>query len=186
MSRPFAQRRLAGATRLHLGCGDNVIPGWTNVDLRSTRRVVGLNLTKVLPVESGSIDYIYSEHFIEHIPLPAAQQLLQECRRVLRPGGVLRLSTPDLAKLASEYLLGRTREWADVQWNPATPCQMVNEGMREWGHQFVYDRHELTEQLLAAGFSSVERAGWRVSVHPELSGLECRPFHDEVIVEATR
>ena len=63
---------------------------------------------------------------------------------------------------------------------------MMNEAMREWGHQFVYDGVELTRQLESAGFREVVVAEWRKSTHGPLNGLESRPFHGEVILEGTK
>lgn len=181
-----ARERLGRESKLHLGCGDNILEGWANIDLSGPSEVIAHDLTAALPVADGTIGFIYSEHFIEHIPLVDAERLLAECHRILRPGGVLRLSTPDLAKLVSEYTQQRTSEWGDVDWNPATPCRMLNEGMRLWGHAFVYDWPELEALLKRAGFDKIARVRWRESTYPDLTGLECRSFHDELIVEATR
>jgi predicted SAM-dependent methyltransferase len=63
---------------------------------------------------------------------------------------------------------------------------MLNEGMRSWGHQFLYDRAELIDVLAEAGFSVVREVAWRESTIPELRGREQRPFHREIIVEAAR
>lgn len=186
---PFAgnaRARLGRESRLHLGCGDNILKGWANIDLSGTSEVIAHDLTTALPVVDATIEFIYSEHFIEHIPLVDAQHLLAECHRILKPGGVIRLSTPDLSKLVSEYTQQRTSEWGDVDWNPATPCRMLNEGLRLWGHEFVYDADELEIALRAAGFHQLKREGWRASAHDELRSLEYRPFHDELIFEATR
>ena len=172
--------------RLHLGCGSNLLPGWTNVDLNDLAGVIRHDLTRPLPLPPEAVEFIYSEHFIEHIARDQALELLRECRRVLRAGGVLRLSTPNLKKLVDEYLARRISEWADVDWRPSTPCQMVNEGLRLWGHQFVYDPDELILLLSEAGFRHVTAVAWRESRYPELKGLECRPFHGEVIVEAVK
>ena len=181
-----AKARLRGARKLHLGSGLNRLNGWANVDYLLAPGVVAHDLTRPLPVRGESISYIYSEHFIEHITKPEASALLKECFRVLEPGGVIRISTPNLSKLVEEYTAGRVDEWRDVDWKPSTPCQLLNEGMRLWGHQYLYDHEELTALLQDRGFTKVERAGWRESVHPDLCKLECRPFHDEVIVEATK
>jgi predicted SAM-dependent methyltransferase len=137
-------------------------------------------------VEAGTVRFIFNEHFIEHITQPEAAALLSECCRLLVPGGVLRVSTPSLRKLIEEYLLSRTTEWIDVGWAPATPCQMLNESMRLWGHKFLYDAAELKSLLRACGFAEIVDVEWRQSRHDELRSLECRPFHDEIILEATK
>ncbi len=172
--------------KLHLGCGTNLIPGWVNVDLSKSRGVTPWDLTKPFPIESGSIDYIYSEHFIEHITREQAKELLFECYRVLRVGGVFRISTPDLKKLVNEYLSGNLSEWSDLGWNPASPCALINEGMRLWDHQFLYDVEELTGLIKDCGFSHIEQVAWRDSGHAELKGLECRPFHGDLILECVK
>lgn len=176
----------AGPKRLHLGCGANLLPGWANVDYSDLAGVIRHDLTRPFPLPPDSVEFIYSEHFIEHITREQALTLLSECRRVLKREGVLRLSTPNLEKLTDEYLARRVSEWEDVDWRPKTPCQMLNEGLRLWGHQFVYDRDELTLLLNEAGFQHVTPAAWRESRRPELRGLECRPFHGEIIVEAVK
>lgn len=178
--------QLRGHSQLHLACGKNRIPGWANIDLNAADGVIGWNLTRPLPVADASIRFIYSEHFIEHIPNAAARSLLRECHRVLQPGGVLRLSTPDLEFMLQEYAAKRLGEWHDMGWKPSTPCQMVNEGMRLWGHEYVYDANELEHLLRESGFNQVRFSGWRDSNHETLRNLECRPFHRELIIEATR
>jgi predicted SAM-dependent methyltransferase len=177
---------LAQHTKIHLACGSNIIDGWANIDLSGNKNVIRLDLTLPLPVNSKTIRFIYCEHFIEHISLEQAKGLLGECYRVLQPGGVLRLSTPNLRKGIDEYLSGRVSEWSDVGWNPSTPCRMMNEGLRLWGHQFVYDTDELENLLKETGFCNINRVTWRESKYEELKGLECRPFHDEIILECVK
>lgn len=184
--RSLVKRKIAGQKKLHLACGNHVLDGWANIDLQSNRKVIGWDLTHGLPVRSGTIDLIFCEHFIEHITLEQAKALLVEIYRSLRPDGILRLSTPDLKKILDEYILGRTSEWANVGWSPATPCQMLNDGLRLWGHQFVYDDDELTSLLNEAGFREIRKVAWRESSTTGLSKLECRPFHGEIIIEAVK
>lgn len=181
-----ARRDLRGVTRLHLGCGDHILANWANVDLIGFPGVVPWNLTAPLPVAADSIDYIFSEHFLEHISFEEGQRHLADCYTALRPGGVLRISTPDLHELVDAYEAGATDRWADVDWHPQTPCQLLNEAMHAWGHLFVYDYGELSLQMQRAGFRQVERSAWRKSRHDVLNDLELRPFHGELIVEATK
>lgn len=180
------KRKLKDNNKLHLACGSNIIEGWANIDLDRGPKIISLDLTKPLPVEDGKIDYIYSEHFIEHISREEALLLLKECYRTLRPEGVVRITTPNLKKLISEYALGNLEEWKDVNWLPLSSCRLINEGMRWWGHQFLYDENELKTILGEAGFDNLKILEWKKSEHKELEGLECRPYHEEIIIEATR
>lgn len=172
--------------KLHLGCGSHRLDGWVNLDIDSPVADLCADLRQPLPFEDAQVSLIFCEHFIEHITRDEALSLLGECRRVLRQGGRLRLSTPDLRWLIAQYVAGHLDEWADVDWTPQTPCQLMNEGMRSWGHQFLYDRDELTTLLQLAGFGAVETQPHRQSTHPDLAGLECRPWHREIILEAER
>ena len=161
--RIVARKELARHSRLHLGCGPNIIEGWANIDLYGPKNVICWDLTRPLPVSSETIKFIYSEHFVEHISLEQARGLLGECYRVLQPGGVLRVSTPSLRKLIDLYLSGKLLECIDVGWNPSTPCRLMNEGMRLWGHLFVYDCDELKHLLEAIGFCNLTRVIWHES-----------------------
>jgi predicted SAM-dependent methyltransferase len=171
--------------KLHLGCGANYIGGWVNVDLDSPLADCHADLRLPLPFPTASATLIFCEHFIEHIDRNAGLAFLTECRRVLTDGGVLRISTPDVRWLVEAYLDGNLGEWEDVGWLPQSGCQLLNEGMRLWGHQFLYDREELNSALLVAGFVHVCTAEHGASTHPGLAGLECRPWHHEIIVEAS-
>ena len=186
VKRPIVKMRLMGFDRLHLACGLKTLEGWANIDLRGSVKIIGWDLCETLPVRDDSIKYIFCEHFIEHITYEEARALLVDCRRVMQSGGILRLSTPNLDKLLSEYTSNRTSEWHDVNWYPTTPCRMINEGFRLWGHQFVYNDSELKSLLLEAGFRQVIQVSWRDSETPELKNLESRPFHGEIICEAIK
>jgi predicted SAM-dependent methyltransferase len=182
----IARLRIAGHDKLHLACGRNRMPGWANVDLEGPLAVIRLDLTRPLPVASNRMACIYSEHFIEHIEQPAAARLLRECHRVLRPGGVLRLSTPSLAVLVDHYRSGRLDYWADMNWRPQSPAHLLNEGLSLWGHRFVYDAAALEAMLRDAGFTTIEQREWQHSPTAALAGIECRPFHGELIYDCVK
>jgi predicted SAM-dependent methyltransferase len=173
--------------KLNLGCGPHILAGWTNLDLEQRPGVTLCNLANGLPsmIEENSVGFIFTEHFIEHIPLSAIQQLLRDCHRVLRPGGTIRISTPSLNYLVELYKQGKVDSWAPT-WHPATPCQMMNEGMREWGHMFLLDGDELKLQLRMAGFEKITWCQHRKSTIPELANLEVRPYVGDLIMEATK
>jgi predicted SAM-dependent methyltransferase len=169
--------------KLHLGSGSRQIPGWANLDLEGEDNLLW-DLREPLPLPAGSIAFVYSEHFIEHVPRADGLRLLREARRVMKPGAVIRLSTPDMRVLAENYLSGKQVEMEHGGWFPASPCQMINEAMRLWGHSFIYDEPELRALLGEAGFRDIERVAWSQSEHAELRGLETRPDFGDLILEA--
>lgn len=153
--------------------------GWLNSDLLAGD--IYLDISRSLPLPDGVFAYAFGEHVIEHISERAGLRLFGELYRVLRPGGVVRLTTPDLRKIIALYedrnpvisraeyvryldeLTGKRHE---------RPCQLFNDFLRLWGHRHVYDEEDLTAKLLSAGFARVERFEPGESAHETLRGVE--------------
>lgn len=171
--------------KVHVGCGPHVFEGWKNLDVAPGPGGIKRDLRHGLGFGPASVDFIFSEHFIEHLTREEGQRFFQEAYAALKPGGVLRISTPDLDFLFKCYKTGRIDAWSPT-WNPKSPAAMINEGLRLWGHQFVYDHEEMREGLLMAGFNSVTKAQWHKSKHKELTGLEVRPSIGDLIVECVK
>jgi predicted SAM-dependent methyltransferase len=177
-----AVRRHLGGTpdpKLHVGAGPIRLHGWLNTDLVSGDAY--LDLARPLPFADDIFAFAFGEHVIEHLPDRTAVALLVELRRVLRPDGVLRLTTPDLRKIIALY---EDRNPVISQADYARfldgetgrrhqrACQVLNDYMRLWGHQWIYDEEDLTARLMHAGFSSVIRRETGESSHEVLRGLE--------------
>ena len=171
---------------LNLACGNNVLKDWINIDIVERPAVIKHDLLTGIPCKTETVDLIFCEHFIEHLTLKQAYRFIAECYRCLKHDGVIRLSTPDLKKLINEYQAGKTTEWQDVNWIPRTPCQMINQGFYNWGHQFLYDEVELIGLFTQVGFVNIVPVLYKQSKIPQLCNLECRPFHGELIVEAIK
>lgn len=174
--------------KLNLGCGPHVKPGWINCDIERHPGVEFADLSKpncLVGVKTETVTVAHCEHFIEHVSYESGIQFLKEVHRVLVKGGVVRISTPDLAMLVRAYTKKDFSGYPSV-WKPSNPCHGVNEGMRSWGHQFLYDKDTLTQALKSAGFSSVRAVKHGKSDVPELQGTEIRPYHGEVILEAVK
>jgi predicted SAM-dependent methyltransferase len=169
---------------LHLGCGDRKFDGFINVDLDSPGADMHLDLTQPLPWGQGTVSGIYSEHFIEHITQAAGIRLLMECRRVLKPGGVVRIATPDLVSIVEEYRSGHIHsDWAtfNMGWT-ANQCERLNIAMRWWDHKWIYDEEELTRIGVMAGLKLVGRYKIGESNQPAFKNREYRAS-SELILE---
>lgn len=178
-------RSTAGPLRLCLGSGRAPIDGWTNVDYFFPADVTA-DLRFGLPFPDNSVELMYSEHLVEHLPLEAALALFQECHRVLSWTGVMRIATPDLEDIIRDYRDDWRRHawvnWPEYRWIDSG-TRMVNAAMREWGHQYLWDFYELRDRLTDAGFADVQRFDIGESERADLRGLETR-FDSKLIVEA--
>ena len=168
---------------LHIGAADFVLENWFNTDLDPrTPNIHYLDATQPLPFPDGSFDFIFSEHMIEHIPLAAGRKLLIECRRVLKPPGVVRIATPNLCNILTlvenhDPLTDTYLAWAVQTFKlPTEPFpkapMVVNNFFRSWGHQFLYDPETLSCAMEEAGFSQIIQQSVGISAHTALQGLE--------------
>ncbi|MFI2610472.1 class I SAM-dependent methyltransferase [Kitasatospora sp. NPDC018619] len=157
-----------------------------------------LDIAEPLPLADASVDWVYAEHLIEHVTLPVAVGWLREVRRVLRPGGVLRLTTPDLARYLAGYtnddgfLAKHRRRLTTLGFGPpmpARPAFLVNQIFRYFGHQWIYDLDELRHVLTRAGFDPdrIRPCAYRQGARPDVADLDTAFRTDESIyVEADR
>lgn len=167
--------------KLQLGAGGNILPGWLNTDYQPmTAAVHQLDASKRFPFEDNTFDYVYSEHMIEHLSFPQGQVMLEETFRVLKPGGRFRLTCPDFEFLIRMYkdpngMTSSYVNWAtnDIKWAPyADPIFVINNYVRDWGHQFIYDKHVMTNCLTASGFVNITEHRLLESTDEHLKNLE--------------
>jgi predicted SAM-dependent methyltransferase len=172
--------------KLHLGCGENYFEGWINIDIKSKTADKLMDLRLPFSFPKNSVSFIFNEHFLEHLTLREGIAFLRECFRILVPKGVLRISTPDVKYLIFCYNNKILTTWNDEDWSPRTACQMLNGGMSNWGHKFLYDEEEIFLVLRHVGFRKIIKVLYKESNHLGLRDLEKRPYHNELIVEATK
>lgn len=157
---PTAAEEADGPIRLHLGCGERPVPGWINVDLAGARADLVWDLRRPLPFAPASVDAIFHEHFLEHLPVDDAVESLRTCRDLLRPGGVLRIGVPDFAAHVTSYL-GEDPLLDDLRPDRPTRLLALNELLYDYGHRSMWDRETLELTLREVGFADVAacRAG---------------------------
>jgi predicted SAM-dependent methyltransferase len=178
--------------KLHIGSGRNYKEGWINIDCNSrTKKDLRLDVRKGIPFPDSSVDYIFNEHFIEHLSYDDGFNFLKEAYRTLLPNGVVRTAFPDIDTMIDSYMKDswREMEWVKLikaQWYPSG-CFMLNECIRERGHHlYMYNVKELKRRLGEAGFkeNNIFTCKVRQSRFPELNNVEKRA--DSSVVEAVK
>jgi SAM-dependent methyltransferase len=97
--------------KLQVGAGRNPLPGWLNTDYEPTANsIIFLDATTPFPFNDAAFDYVFSEHMIEHISYLEGIIMMKEVFRVLKPGGKVRIATPDINYIVGLFSLNKTRE----------------------------------------------------------------------------
>ena len=171
--------------KLQLGAGNYCLDGWFNTDLRpNSNCCFFLDARKTFPFNDGTFDFVHAEHMIEHLTYNEGRFMLGECFRVLRQGGSLRISTPDLESVAG---LCSAQQKSDMQrryikWvvdgflpkiSSYQACFVINHVFRSWGHKFIYDRSTLESLLEEIGFREISWHALGESDNENLASLEC-------------
>jgi SAM-dependent methyltransferase len=216
----FATARPASGLRLNLGCGAQTPEGWVNVDNALGARVARLpgisrlatrlglfrtqwsgeifihDLCRPFPWGDESVNCIYSSHTLEHLTREEGAFVMRECRRVLRPGGIIRIVVPDLRAFIDRYLGGefsadRFLENLDVL--PSARGRLARGRMGRWlatraesPHACMYDADTLLASLERAGLSCREREPFDSAIL-DIERIELRErVKNSVIVEGVR
>jgi predicted SAM-dependent methyltransferase len=191
----LAARRLPpehpdGIKRLQVGCGPHHIrPEWWNTDLRAFPGIdEALDATKPWRWQ-GVLEFVYAEHFLEHLQIEDAVQFLAHAGRALKVGGRIRLSTPSLEWVLKSHFSFQPK---DLQ-SRLLDTFHINRAFHGWGHQFLYSREMLHELLKQVGFEQIAFHQYGESGVAQLQGLEKHPtgagldgYSDVWIVEAER
>ncbi len=149
--RPALPALSGGPLRIHIGCGDIDATGFVNVDAQPYPHVhyVHDDITDLSMFADGGAELVYMCHVLEHVPRLEIFDVLSELKRVLRPGGVLRISVPDFDRLVEMYRA--TGSNADYVISPllgshANPYDV---------HYWIFTKASLSVILRQAGFSMV-------------------------------
>lgn len=162
---------------LHLGCGDNVIEGFLNLDfLPHDGRVHPFELLDHWPEAwAGRAEGLFSEDTLEHFFHGEQAFILCNANRALRMGGVARVLMPSYPKLA-DYGARFTPGPDDVMhtvFGVDTGADAVNMGMRFSGHRWLHGDDSLAALARMCGFAPEPTPCAKSSV-PEFDGINLR------------
>jgi predicted SAM-dependent methyltransferase len=156
-----------GIRKIQVGCGPhNIFPDWWNVDVRPFPGVDAVfDATKDWPY--SGLEFIYGEHFLEHLDLDQAIKFLVSAGKSLAPGGVLRLTTPNL-----EWVMRSHYRFASDATSCLVDTLRTNRAFHGWGHKFLYSKAMVTSLFSAIGYEEVNFHGYGQSAHGSLMNLE--------------
>lgn len=198
--------------KLNIGCGLSVHDDWINIDnslnaklskyprfkyllykfgifpkeyydIKWPDNILVHNVKKGLPYKDNEVDFIFSSHFIEHLTKEEAKMFLKECLRTLKPGGLIRLSTPDLWILINNYLSDFKKENILASENllnlitsdKKEKKHIVNLIYNDDRHWMIYDEFSLSNLLKSAGFKEIKKRNYKEGKMPDIDFLDNRP-----------
>lgn len=149
--------------RLNWGCGAEGEPGWINSDVKEGPGIdLPCSIFDGLPLDDASVDYIVSIHALPELTIQQQVPALEELRRVLKPGGVLRLALPDLLKGVAAYQRG-DRDYFLVPDEDAERfgAKLVTQ-LLWYGYSKTLFVPDFVEEIcLKAGFSEVRHVAYK-------------------------
>jgi predicted SAM-dependent methyltransferase len=152
--------------KLNLGCYlDQFYYGWTNVDILPLHKHAEYIGTKFMQYDirlkirelTDTVDCVVMSHVLEHLTRKEGVDVLKEIYRVLKPGGYLRISTPDLYEIAQTYVHGTISDFGVFN---ASIEKSTDDALSFWnlifgGHKTIYDFSGVRQALQQAGFKDI-------------------------------
>jgi len=140
--------------QLNLGCGTKKLPGFVNIDIREEVNPDLIeDITKLESIKDESVDLIYACHVLEHINFWDVRKVLIRWYDILKPGGILRLSVPDMDAVFAHYFY-----WKDLK---ALRGFLWGGGDHEYNiHYSGWDYETLKEKLEDVFFDNIQLWNW--------------------------
>ena len=144
---------------LHIGCGDVILPPpFENLDGRDIKGVDYVSTVYPLPFEPDTFDLVYSSHVLEHFHRNETLNVLKEWFRVLKPGGILRLSVPSFENIIKIYELSGEIESVT---GPFMGGQTYDTNF----HYNVFDKNYLTKLMEDTGLIAIHTWDYKRTSH---------------------
>ena len=142
---------------VHLGCGNQYLDDYINVDSDDTERVDVIADARSLPFIDNSIETIEAYHLLEHIPRQQIKGTLEEWFRVINPHGKLVVELPDFEQNCKDLIKAiKDKDWEIANWN-----MMVIYGgdtpAPQDAHRWGYNADSVEALLKRVGFVEVEQ-----------------------------
>lgn len=164
-------------TKIQFGHGGHLLEGWLNLEQHQA------DITKPLAFKDNSVNFIVLSHVLEHVTPQQGYKFLLEAYRILKLGGVIRVTVPDITQVwlkCNDQYLSLLKDGLKTWWPAANWKQPIeNPNKRDavetlifcHGHQSIYNRELLWTVMESAGFETNASLYGRSS-YPELDDVD--------------
>jgi predicted SAM-dependent methyltransferase len=155
---------------VYLGAGNDRIQGFTHIEINVNKQfkngkvverpeIIG-DITQRLDLEDNCVDFIYSNQTMEHLTYPEFIDCLIECKRILKVGGVIRISVPSLDAMISDYMAGVRAEEDEWEIDPNMPLDnhtdLFISRLLYHDHRYLHNFDTLERALKRGGFEIIQ------------------------------
>jgi predicted SAM-dependent methyltransferase len=159
--------------------GEHRFEGWFNTDLEFEGNEK-VDITQPLPFADESADYVFCSHGVEHVTAPQAFRFFQECFRILKRGGVMRICVPSISRVATHLDQAYINFTVHRGYSDGDKRQSISHLITHHGHLACWGKEELKTAIWCAGFDSITSEQLNKSKYSKLRNLD---KHGEVIGE---
>lgn len=164
--------------KLNLGCGDDILPGWINIDYYNDAAQVKMPVEK-LEYPDNYADEILAAHIIEHFNFDKCMDILREWNRVLKPGGLISIETPDMMEICKGFVEGPENYRVYLY----SHFFAVSADIPGQIHRFLFTEWQLRGSMETCGFKNIRR----VAPNSSYSRITDPALHKNFLrVEATK
>ena len=175
---------------LNVGCGFNPKDNFINLNYEWNPGIdICWDITaERIPLPSDSLEGVYTEHCLEHIPFEKCVETVKEFYRLLKPGGTVRIIVPDGQIYFDLYQAKKTDKSVQLPYaeNEETPAISINRIFRGHGHLFIYDFETFALLLQKAGFRDIKKESYGTGRDSRLLIDQAHRAVESLYVEATK
>lgn len=179
---------------LNIGCGENIINNYDNLDFYSIsnffkKKIIMSDIRYPLPFYENSYLGVFCSHTIEHLDYAHAKQLLNEIKRILKPNGIVRIAVPDLEKYVEFYLnkkpFGEKQKFNEF-YNFYNGCEAIWFLTNYNYHLSLWDKEMLINELKDSGFLNIRVCKFQSGLDVNLlKDIQVRD-HESLYIEASK
>lgn len=173
--------KLKGIRRINLCGGPVIIDGYVNIDIGQGADLVH-DIRKPLPLPSDSVEIVVMSHALNYFTYDECKSIVSEIYRILKTGGIVRVSVPDLELFAKayiekdrEFLFQKLPSGADRFRGATIGDKFISLAYGYGGVKYFFDYESCAVIFRLAGFKNIKRCNYGESAIPDIQKIDNRP-----------